>query len=230
MTTAVVMISDALAEIGVLGDGETANGDMLDRGLRMLNRMLETQSNLRAFDFTSRRITHVTANEASFDIGPTGDVVTTRPIKIESATATRGGIEYPVAVIDVDQWDAISYKSATGSIPECIYYDGAYPDGLVYLYPVTTGATLNIRVTSSVKVLAAYDDLDLPEGYEDALMLALAVRMCPSYGRPVSKETLIAARNAMNVVKRTNRTIKKLKLPAVMTDNGSSGLAAIYKG
>lgn len=231
MTTAAVMIADALEEIGVLGEGQTPTTDMISRGLRMLNRILDTNAHLRQFDFTSPRLSVALTGQASLDIGPTGDIATDRPLNIESAIATLGNIDYPVDVIEADQWDSIAYKSSTGSVPECVYYDGAYPDGNLYLYPVSSGATLKLRVTTSVKSFAnAYVDLNMPEGYEDALMLALAVRSCPSYSRPVNPETKLAAMNAMRIIKRTNRTIKKLKLPEAMTSNGASGLAAIYRG
>lgn len=232
MTTAGSIIADALTEIGILADGEAPTGDMIDQGLRRLNRILYTQSLFKDFSFTSSpQLTNVLAGQTSFDIGPSGDLVADRPIKIDSAIATLDGLDYEVRIITMDEYDAIPLKTATGSIPDVIAYDGFYPDGNLYLYPVSTGGTIKLRVTSLVQRFANSSDvLQMPEGYEDALMLALAVRSCPSYNRPVSKETAIAAQNAMRVLKRTNRAPVKLGLPSIMTGGSGTNLADIYKG
>lgn len=63
----------------------------------------------------------------------------------------------------------------------------------------------------------------MPKRYEDAIMLSLAVRLCPSYARQASADTRVAARRAMDAVKKTNIVIPTLDLPdAVMGRSGSS--------
>jgi len=63
----------------------------------------------------------------------------------------------------------------------------------------------------------------MPEGYEDAIMLALAIRMAPGYGKQVNPDTKQAARRAMNAIKVTNQVIPTMDLPdAVMGRSGSS--------
>ena len=110
-TTAAVIISDALAEIGVLGEGETATGEMIERGLRMLNRMLDTLSTKTDWAYFASMEQKALTGQQSFTIGPTGDVITNRPIKIETAVVDRNGITYPVKVIDNERYDPITYKA-----------------------------------------------------------------------------------------------------------------------
>ena len=50
-TTAAVIISDALKEILVIGEGEQPSATMLSDGLRMLNRLLDTLSNNNDFAY-----------------------------------------------------------------------------------------------------------------------------------------------------------------------------------
>ena len=97
-------------------------------------------------------------------------------------------------------------------------------DGTLYLYPIASGCTLKIRVLNSVKQFASTSvNIDMPEGYEDAIMLALAIRMAPSYGKQVNPDTKQAARRAMNAIKVTNQVIPTMDLPdAVMGRSGSS--------
>lgn len=223
-TTAAVIISDALAEIGVLGEGETATGEMIERGLRMLNRMLDTLSTKTDWAYFASMEQKALTGQQSFTIGPTGDVITDRPIKIETAVVDRNGITYPVKVIDNERYDPITYKALAGANPQAIYYEATYPNGTVYCYPLSAGCTLKMRVLNSVKQFAdAYTQIEMPEGYEDAIMLALAIRLCPSYARQAGADTRVAARRAMDAVKKTNTVIPTLDLPdAVMGRSGSS--------
>lgn len=230
-TTAAVMISDALKEIGVIAEGETPSATMYADGLRMLNRLLDTFAHDAAFAFDASLRSLALTGQASFDVGPTGDIITLRPIKITSAYATQGGIDYPVRVVSVEEYDTIPLKTSTGAIPECIAYNGVYPDGVVYVYPKCSGVTINLRTVDQVKTFAATStNIDMPEGYEDAITLALSVRMAPSYGVPVSQDTRIAANRAMKMVKRSNRVIPKLGLPDAMNTMRRSGYPAILAG
>lgn len=232
-TTAAVMITDALNEIQVIGEGETPSATMYADGLRMLNRLLDVFSHKASFAFDASLRSLALTGQASFDVGPTGDVVTLRPIKITSAYATMGGIDYRVRIISLEEYDTIGLKTSTGSIPECIAYNGVFPDGVVYVYPKCSGVTINLRTVDQVKTFAATStQIDMPEGYEDAIMLALAIRMAPGYGVQVNPDTRLAANRAIKLVERTNRTIPNLSLPdAVMPDSLTrSGYPAILAG
>lgn len=230
-TTATIIIQDALAEIGVLGDGETATGDMIDRGLRMLNRLLDVLSNKTDWAYYASSESFALTGQQSFTIGPTGNLVTLRPIKIETATVDRNGITYPVKVIDNQQYDILTYKALQGANTQAIYYEATYPNAEVFCYPIATGCTLNMRVLNSVKQFpTAATQISMPEGYEDAIMLALAVRMCPSYARPVSPDTRQAARAAMKAVMTTNTVIPTLSLPDAVLGHVGSSYASFMSG
>ena len=216
-TTAAVIISDALKEIGVIGEGETPTATMYSDGLRMINRMLETLSHSPAFEFSAYpQITKTLAGQSSFKIGPTGDVVAERPIKINSALCTFQGIDYPADVIDADQYDALEDKSTTGSVPWCVYYGGEFPDASVYLWPISTGGTLKLRCTAVLKQFASTStQIELPPGYEDYLMLGLAIRAAPQYQKTLNPETRLAYRAAKTAVKKTNTVIPLLTVSGV---------------
>ena len=223
-TTAAVIISDALKEILVIGEGETPSAAMLSDGLRMLNRLLDTLSNNNDFAYFASMEQKALTGQQILTIGPTGDIVTTRPIKVETAVVDRNGITYPVKVIDNEKYDAVTYKALQGANTQAVYYEATYPNGTLYLYPVSTGCTLKMRVLNSVKQFASTSvQIDMPEGYEDAIMLALAIRMAPGYGKQVSQDTKQAARRAMKAVKTTNQVVPTMDLPdAVMGRSGSS--------
>ena len=104
-TTAAVIISDALKEILVIGEGEAPSATMLSDGLRMLNRLLDTFSNNNDFAYFASMEQKALTGQQAMTIGPTGDIVATRPIKVETAVVDRNGITYPVKVIDNEKYE-----------------------------------------------------------------------------------------------------------------------------
>ena len=230
-TTAAVIITDALKEILVVSEGETPSATMYADGLRMLNRLLDTFSNNNDFAYYASQEVKTLAGESSFTIGPTGDLITTRPIKIDTAVVDRNGITYNVDVIDNQQYDVLTYKALQGANTQALYYHGTYPNGTVYLYPIATGCTLKMRVLNTVKQFATTaGNIDMPEGYEDAIMLALAIRMAPQYGKKVNPDTKIAAKRAMGAVKTTNQVIPTMDLPNAVMGKAGSSYAAFMSG
>lgn len=230
-TTAAVIISDALKEILVIGEGEAPSATMFSDGLRMLNRLLDTFSNNNDFAYFASMEQKALTGQQMLTIGPTGDIVATRPIKVETAVVDRNGITYPVKVIDNEKYDDLTYKALAGANTQAVYYEATFPNGTLYLYPVASGCTLKIRVLNSVKQFASTSvNIDMPEGYEDAIMLALAIRMAPSYGKQVNPDTKQAARRAMNAIKVTNQVIPTMDLPDAVIGRSGSSFASFMSG
>jgi hypothetical protein len=214
MATALTILTDALLEIGVLSSGETPDTDQQTDGLRSLNRLMEKLSNARAFAYFADEVSQALTGQASFDIGPTGDVVDLRPIKIESATATYNGVTYPVEVYSFQQWDAIPDKTTTGTIPQIVYYEGVMPDGVVKVYPICTGSTLKLRILNVVTSFATINTaLSMPPGYEEALVKNLAINIAPQYQvTNINPITVKEAKSALAYIERVNTVIPKLSL------------------
>lgn len=211
MTTAQTIINDALHEIGVLADGDTATASMADDALRALNRILDLESNNLAFDYSASHETINLTGQSSFTIGPTGNVITSRPIRIDKAQAISGTVTYDVDIINVYEWDSIPIKTLNSFVPEVIYYNGIMTNGTVQVWPQAT-CTLNMLVVNQVTSFANLSTaVSLPPGYEAWLIPALAVVIAPQYPAGVLNPlTLNAARNALKIIKRTNKLIPEL--------------------
>jgi len=234
MPTAATVIQDALLELGVLASGETPTAAMANDALRALNRLMDTLSNGQSFAFYANTVSRALTGEASFTIGPvTGDVVTARPIKIETATVVRQGITYPVSVLDNQKWDAISFKGANGANTSGVYYEAQSPLGIVYVWPLASGCTLNLRVVNQVAVFPDLTtDLSLPPGYEEALVKCLAVAISPQYpANPLAPVTARAARRALVMINRVNNVIPTQQIDSVLLNyRGGSTLAGFLGG
>jgi hypothetical protein len=129
--------------------------------------------------------------KASYTIGLspdgfiTADFPAERPLGIESANILSGAasIPYPLALFTALQWAAIGSQALPDSIPGILYDDFAYPVSTLYLYgQPAAGQTLELFTWTLVPTFQAITDVVLlPPGYEDALVLNLAVRLAPHF-------------------------------------------------
>lgn len=215
MSTALTIIEDALREIGVLAEGEAASAAQSSDGLRVLNRLLERWSNQRLMLYVETQLSYTLTGAGSFTVGESGaDLTAARPIKVLSAYAELASIHYPVDVLTAEQWDGISLNTSGGA-PTELYYQAAMPNGTVYVHNDTAGYALKMRVQTALTSFASLStSASLPPGYEDALVLDLAVRMAPSYGLSASADTKREAVLAKRVLKRVNLQVPTLNGPS----------------
>jgi len=231
MATALTIITDALLEINAAATGETIPAAEANDALRALNRLMEKWSNARAFAYFADEVSLALTGQASFTVGPTGDVVDLRPISVESATAVLDNVTYPVSVYNVQQWDSIPDKTTTGTIPQAIYYEGSMPNGTVKVYPVCTGSTIKIRILNVVNSFATLGTtLSMPPGYEEALIKNLAINIAPQYEiKDISPITIREAKSALAYIERTNTVIPKLSLDSRLPGIGSNMSSALNR-
>jgi len=231
MATATTIISDALKELGVIADGETPTASESDDAFRALNRLMNLWSNDQSFAWVANTVSKALTGLASFTVGPTGDVVTLRPISIETATVVRDGITYPVEVTDNQKWDSISYKAATGANTSIIYYAAEVPNGIVNVWPLATGCTLNMRVINLVTSFPDIStDVNLPPGYEQAFIKNLAVDIAPSFKATPSPLTVRAASVAMKSIQRTNNVVPTMSIDSSLMGYRGGSLPAFLGG
>ena len=119
-----------------------------------------------------------------------------------------GGLDYPVAVIGLDQYELIGLKTLNGPWPKALYYNPGDVLGNLFVWPNPSQGEMHIFVdTIFTRYNTMYDDLAMPQGYTNALRWNLAERLMPMYGK--SNATQIAmivgyANQAKANIKRTN--------------------------
>lgn len=205
MTTALTIIEDALGEIGVKEHGQSLSSEDSAIGLRYLNRILERWSNHRLLIPALTEISVPLSGAYSYTIGPTGAVVVTRPNKIIGAySRDSAGIDTPIQVLSEVEWQVINDKSLSGP-PDRVWYEKTNTNGTLHVYPDTSGYTLKLQCQVLLSSFALNStSLTLPEGYESALMLTLAVDLAGRYEKQVSRDLAMRSAAANRSVKRTN--------------------------
>ena len=203
MTTARNIIKRAFQLNGVLTKNEDPSGDEASDGLSSLNNMVASWSNdsLLIYARLSESFPLV-SGQASYTIGTGANFNTTRPTQILSAFTRVGGIDYRASIINGVEYDNISQKGLANFVPEVLFYDGNNPVGTITLYPVPTTGTLFLRTEKPLTSFATLDtDVDLPPGWERALIYNLSLETASEYGQPVNEAVYAIAMDALSKIK-----------------------------
>ena len=205
------LIASALRLIGVLGPGETPSAEDANDALTVLNQLLESWSisGLLVWAPTEEIVT-LTSGTAGYTWGTGGDIATARPVEIQEAFIRESGIDYPVDIIDMDQYRLIGLKSTTGR-PDRLAYTPEYPFGKIYLYPTPDAAhALHTRTLKEITALTSLDtDISWPPGYERAIKYDLGADLAPEYGKSLDQVFAYQGKQAMAAIMRRNVKPKK---------------------
>lgn len=212
-TVNTALITPAMKKLELLGAGVTPTTDEAADALIILNQLLESLRNdkLMCYAIQDETVT-LSSGQTTRTVGPTGSLVTTRPVEIQTAYIIVSGQSYPVEIINEDQYAAIPDKTSTSNWPNKIWYQPSMPDGTIYIHPVTSGSSaLHILTRTPVLAYAATTDaVSLPPGWERMLSFNLAVELASDWGKPVPPQVMMIAASSMRSVKRMNSRPLKL--------------------
>ena len=144
----------------------------------------------------------VSASQTVASTTITGTIVDTniqayyqKPLQIDSAyvriatsqsgsPVLNGGIDYPVAVINLDNYNSIGLKTLSGPWPKALYFNPNADTGNLFFWPNPSQGEMHMFAKT---IFTGYeslsDDIALPQGYTLALRWCLAERLLPMYGK-----------------------------------------------
>lgn len=201
------LIRSSLRLIGAIATGETPSAEEASDGLLVLNDLLDNWSTepLSVWGSSNQTFSLV-PGKAVYTIGPTGDFNTTRPISIDAAYCTFGGVDFPMQVVGQIQYNGIRLKGMGMPLVERLMYVNEDPLGVITVWPVPTDTvpmTLTMgRVLSGNVALG--DTLSGPPGFLKAVRYNLAVEMAPEFGVEASPTVMAIAADAKGDYKRAN--------------------------
>lgn len=213
LTSALEVIKGALLRVGVLDPIEAPTAEQTAVSLDALNGLIDTMqtSPLSAIGQVEY-VASVTAGAVT--IGPAGQIDVPRPLLIAGAYCRIAGIDYPVEVVGKQEWDAIDIKALGSTWPDVCCYDDAMPIGTVRFWPVPAGAVeIHLTVAEQLQPFGmAHTSQHLGQGLKRALVLSLALEVCPIFGMQPTPQLLRDASNAMRVYKRTRAEVPQLDI------------------
>jgi hypothetical protein len=222
--TALDMIKRARRLIGALAVGETLEDELANDGLEALNSMLASWSLDELAVYVTKISTHNLTGVQSFSIGTGGTFNVERPDRIEAAFITVSGNDYPLQIIDNEQWNAITEKDTTATIPAYLKYDATVPLGNISLFPIPTGGSLTINSFQPLQTFTNLTDvLVFPNGYERAIASNLAIEIAPETGKQVSQELAKMARESKAAIMRINARMPVLGMDSTLVNKSRFG-------
>src|SRR3990167_2820806 len=217
------LISNALIDIGVLGQGQTAAGTTANFALGKLNRLIDGWKNNRLLTISIAR-------------PPTMNMQGCNVAFIDTASSTT--TEISLWPLTDDTYQDILNKSQTATYPTSWWYNptftsSAAPYGTLVLWPLATSSTLTgvFYAPVAAATVALADTLALPPGYERFYETNLGLELCTSY--PVSdtvyQRITKQASDAMAVVEKVNTRLMDLTvdlalIPQAQQSNVYSGV------
>lgn len=214
--TALDLIKRSLRLLGVYSIAEEPSAEEAQDALAALNALMDSLAN-------SSLLVHARSNDAvafaagvaSKTIGPTGAVVTDRPVEVLSESyIAYGGTDYPLDLFTLDQYNSVADKTATG-LPLGLYVQASYPNITATLWPVPDqAATLQLWSNKQITAFPALTTtVSLPPGYARMLAFMLAEDIAPEYQREPTPTIMRMAASARRALKRTNTEVPMLDMP-----------------
>lgn len=215
LPTANDIIQDSLELIQVYAAGEIMSSADAQRGLSVLNDMMDNWSNLtlNCYAITENSFTLV-PNVNQYTVGIGGTINVTRPLKILDGPGTCyvqdfNGNNYPVEVVPRDKWNLYGNRSdlITSDFPDTLFYDPQFPLGIINIMPFPTIA-YTMFFDSYLQFgdfSTLYSQLSLPPGYKRAITTNLAVILKPYFLKAQIDPLVVAeALKTLGDIKRTN--------------------------
>lgn len=200
----------ALRKAGItLGPQRTPSPAQYQDAIEELNRLVASLSCDRLFIYSKFDLIFPLTDSKTYTIGASADpniaadFDAPRPEGIEAAnivlSSGASDLRYPLAIVTDLQWSKIRLQDIPNTIPEVLYNDRGYPLSTLFLWgQPMPGCSLELFYWQLVPTFLTPDDqVLLPPGYEDALVLNLAVRLAPHFQRGVPDDVRMQARESL---------------------------------
>lgn len=211
------LLNSAVERLGRLYPGESLSSSEQTDFLTVANSMVDNWSlerlNIPVVVVASAALVSGTA---AYTLGPGGTFGSTRFLRLDSAgillpSAAIAGtyIRVPVEIVSQQKFQAFPEKTALAQIPEMFYYDYQFPTATGTLAPTPnfTGTATKLEL-AGWQALANFPDLvttvNTPQGYDEALITNLAIRLAPLLSVSASAELVNAAQQSKAAIRAMN--------------------------
>ena len=197
---------------GAIAVGQTLSGAGITDGTKIQQMLTGAGGNVNELGTYQVNISQTVASTAI-------NLYYQRPLNIDSSFVrintnsngtpiVNGGLDYPVAVLNVEDYEMIGLKTLNGPWPKALYYQPAETLGNLFVWPNPAQGEMHLFVnTIFSRFVTINDTINLPQGYTMALRWCLAERLMPMFGKASATQIAMItafAGQAKATVKRTN--------------------------
>lgn len=230
--TVATMLTQAMMEVNVIQSGETPAPEDMATAFDIFNDWVDSVCALeRLMIYQIVRTTWtIVASQASYSVGPSGNVNIARPIYIDRCnyidSATSPTIELPLRRLTNDAYQQLPNKSQTTTLPAAFYYNPTFPTGTLNLFYLPTSSTLTGVIyapTAVTRFGATSDIIALPPGYNRFIRTNLAIELAQSMREnvPIDPSLMKAAEQSKSNIKIANLPMEDLNIdPALLWNVG----------
>lgn len=224
------LIRGAFKGCGALGVGQTIHPEQYnDAGLR-LNMMIAQWARKRWLVYRLEDLSVVSTGAKFYRVGPGEDFdISVRPDRLEYAYARQliqsnpNQADYPLRLLEARQDYAAIVVKNLGTFPAYAWYDPKYPVGEAYAWPIPQANLYEFHILVKM-VLDQITDMAasiiLPDEYFGALLYNLTVRCAEMFNFPPQPATIALAKDGLNVLRKANAQIPRLRMPAGLLNTG----------
>jgi hypothetical protein len=233
--TAGDLIAFCLRTSGVNGIGQTPMAEDSNDGLVILQSTLAQWQRKRWMVPNLADASLISTGASSYTVGlPGGDFAIPRPDRITSGffrmlNMAPPYVDVPMAIIPSrEQYNSIVLKGLT-TFPSGVFYDSAYPLGVLYPWPIPYAGQFEIHITVKAALpvyVGLTDPINLPPEYMYALIYTLAVEFALQYGLDPRPGHVAAMKAGQNTIRNANFQLPELPMPAGVVNRRASSVAA----
>jgi hypothetical protein len=220
-----------MRKIGVLAFGEPLPANEGDDALDVFRQMVDAWTLETLLIPVVGVVTHqLIAGVSEYTIGiyptdpiPDTHIETARPEKIlASYIRDTAGTDFHLRITEVKTYSLISRKT-TEARPSRMYVRGGWPLNTI-LFDTTPYAdeTLRLEVIQPLSeilpLLSLTEEINLPPGYEEALVYNLAMKLSSEWGKDVKSEVAATAVAGKKLIKRSNYRDVVLRVDRALSD------------
>jgi hypothetical protein len=146
-----------------------------------------------------------------------------------------GGLDYPISVLSLQDYQMIGLKTLNGPWPKALYYNPNEESGNLFIWPSPAQGEMHLFANTLFSRYGnLYEDVVLPQGYSMALRWCLAERLMPMYGKNSAQQLAMInayAAQAKATLKRTNMSpLQSARYPDALLVNKAKDAGWILSG
>jgi hypothetical protein len=163
-----------------------------------------------------------------------------RPTRMSSAfvrinSSLAQGLDYPVAVTNVENFILIGLKQLNGPWPRALYYQPTMPNGNIQVWPNPAQGEMHVIADTQLQQFNTLtDQLQLAPGYAMAIMWNLSYLTMPQYGKKDQMQVQMITDNAnagKAWIKRNNmQPVQNSRFDDILVPNRNNDAAWILSG
>jgi hypothetical protein len=222
------LLTNALQDAGIIGLDEAAEPVILNRAFRQANWLLADWARKRWLVYRIEDYSFISIGAQFYNVGLNQTInISPRPDRLEYAflrflttpQVPQFPVDIPLSIIQShEDYSRITVKSI-GTLPWRIFYDPAWPVGILRPWPVPQASIYEIHCGFKVvlpRFTGVQQSINFPPEYEVALNWCLVRALRMSYQLPPDPGVDSKARNGLNTIRLANAAMSTMQTPAFL--------------